>query len=351
MNGQFYFMRRYLILSVILLLVGCGSHEQQRLGEPRVVKCAIAAAVDSVRRDFAALSTADDAVNLAFKISGRVVDIPVAKGVVVRKGEFLAELDRRDVELQVDAARAAYREAQSRLERAKRLFEHSAISAQEVESLENSLAQAESLYANSLDLLADTRIVAPFDGIVERTYVDVFQRVSSGETILRIVTPISHTVGFTAPESIVTQLGLQSTRFSVLFDAWPDTPFRAVIKSFARTSSDALGFPVSLRLVDVDSQLYNITPGMTCIATVITPESDRDAVLVPLTAIYAPVEGGEYVWVVGDDDRVEKNRVVLGPPTDNDDVVVLEGLSVGERVVIAGVYHLTEGESVKILKR
>ena len=91
-------MRRYLILSVILLLVGCGSKEQQRLGEPRVVKCAIAAAVDSVRRDFAALSTADDAVNLAFKISGRVVDIPVAKGVVVRKGELLAELDRRDAE-------------------------------------------------------------------------------------------------------------------------------------------------------------------------------------------------------------------------------------------------------------
>lgn len=343
-------MRNYSILLLILLLFGCGRRAPQFDGQPQVVKCVTATSVDYLRRDFAALSTADDAVNLAFKISGRVVDIPVAKGVRVRKGQLLAELDKRDVELQVEALRAAYREAQSRLERAKRLLEHSAISAQEVESLENSLAQAQSAYENSLDLLADTRILAPFDGIVERTYVDAFQRVTSGETILRIVNPVSSTVGFTAPESVVTQLGLETTHFVVVFDAWPEVTFRAVIKSFARTSSDALGFPVSLRLVDVDTQLYNITPGMTCVATVITPESDRRAVLLPLTAIYAPIEGGEYVWVVGDDDRVYLRRVDLGSPSGADGVIVLDGVTSGDRVVVAGVYHLVEGERVKVLE-
>lgn len=343
-------MRNYLLFLLILLLVGCGRRAPQFDGQPQVVKCVTATSVDYLRRDFAALSTADDAVNLAFKISGRVVDIPVAKGVQVRKGQLLAALDKRDVELQVEAARAAFREAQSRLERAKRLLEHSAISAQEVESLENSLAQAESAYANSLDLLADTRILAPFDGIVERTYVDAFQRVASGETILRIVNPVSSTVGFTAPESVVTQLGLATTHFVVVFDAWPDVRFRAVIKSFARTSSDALGFPVSLRLVDVDTKRYDITPGMTCIATVITPESDSRAVLLPLTAIYAPVEGGEYAWVVGDDDRVSLRRVELGSPSGADGVVVLSGVTSGDRVVVAGVYHLVEGERVKVLE-
>ena len=85
----------------------------------------------------------------------------------------------------------------------------------------------------------------------------------------------------------------------------------AVCNAFS-LKSQSLGFPVSLRLVDVDTQLYNITPGMTCVATVITPESDRRAVLLPLTAIYAPIEGGEYVWVVGDDDRVYRRRVEIG---------------------------------------
>lgn len=315
--------------------------------QPQLVKYVVATPVEYDSRDFAALTTADDAVTLAFKISGRVADIPVAKGMAVAKGELLAELDKRDVELQVDAARAAYREAESRLERARRLLSHSAISEQEVESIENAVAQAKSQYENSLDLLNDTRILAPFAGVVERTYVDAFQRVASGESIVRIVNPVSTTVGFTAPEELVSQLSLPTTRFSVEFDAWRGVRFDAVIKSFARTSSDALGFPVSLRLVNVDTSRYKISPGMTCVATVTVPESDKYAVRLPLTAIYAPIGDGDYVWVIDKDDRVYSRRVEVGSPTGQESVVVLRGLKAGERIVAAGVYHLTDGEVVR----
>ena len=310
----------------------------------------MATATEYVTRDFAALSTADDAVNLAFKISGRVVDIPVAKGQLVARGELLAELDRRDVELQVSASRAAFNEAQSRLERAERLLAHDAISEQEVESLRSAKTQAESTYRNSLDLLDDTRIVAPFAGIVERTYVDAFQRVASGETIVRIVNPVSTTVGFTAPENLVSSLAEPTTHFVVRFDAYPDVEFSAVIKSFARTSSDALGFPVSLRLTDVDTSRYCISPGMTCIATVITPERDHRAVTLPLTAIYAPMGDEDYVWVVNGEGRVLRRRVQLGEPTGSGDVVVMDGVTAGDMVVTAGVYRLSDGERVKIVE-
>lgn len=348
MNGQFFlYMYRYVAL--LLFLVGCGGGRHAETANTPVVKVVTATAVEYQRDDFPALTTADDAVNLAFKISGRVVDVPVAKGVAVKRGEIVARLDSRDVELQVEATKSALREAQSRLDRARRLFAHSAISEQEVESLENALAQAQSAYDNALDMLSETRILAPFDGVVERTYVDTFERVSSGQAILRIVNPVSTTVGFTAPESLVNLLGIPTTRYSVEFDAWPGVAFSAVIKSFARTSSDALGFPVSLRLVDVDNTRYAISPGMTCIATVITPERDQEAVRLPLTAIYAPVGDKNYVWVVGADDRVSRREVVLGSPVGSDSVVVLRGVAAGERVVVAGVYHLNEGERVRVI--
>lgn len=310
----------------------------------------MATSLTSVNRDFAALSTADDAVNLAFKLSGRVVDIPVAKGMAVKQGELLARLDSRDVELQLSAARAARNEAQSRLNRAERLLEHNAISEQEVESLRNAAVQAESAYENVESLLADTRIVAPFDGVVERTYVDAFQRVASGETVVRIVKPESNTVGFTAPESLVGLLSSPTTRYRVLFDAYPDVYFSAVIKSYARTSSDALGFPVSLRLLDVDRTRYDISPGMTCIAIVSLAESDSSAVVLPLTAIYAPVGGRDGVWVVDDEGRVERRDVTLGDLTGSSSVVVLDGVESGERVVVAGQYKLTEGERVRVVE-
>lgn len=338
-------MRIY--IPILLSLVACGGAPSEAVVQP--VKCVTAEPLSYVCRDFAALSTADDAVTLAFKVAGRVVDVPVAKGRAVVRGELLARLDSRDVELEVEAARATYGEALSRLRRAQRLLEHGAISQQEVESIESSVAQSSSAYDYARGLLADMSIVAPFDGVVERVYVDAFQRVAAGESVVRVVTPRSTTVGFTAPESLVGSLDSPTTHFSVLFDAWPDVSFKAVIKSFARTSSDALGFPVSLRLVDVDEALYNISPGMTCVVTVAMPESDRHAVLLPLEAIYAPVGGGCYVWVV-EDDVVSRRAVVLGSLAGDDAVVVLHGVESGDRVVVAGVYRLYDGQRVRVIE-
>ena len=313
------------------------------------MKSVVAQSVKYVTRDFAALSTADDAVTLAFKLSGRLVDVPVAKGMHVAKNQPLAELDSRDIQLQVEALRSAYNEVKSRLKRARRLLEYNAISTQEVESLESSLAQAESAYNNALDMLADSRIVAPFDGVVERVYVDTYERVSSGQAIVRIVRPRSTSVGFTAPEYLLSALENPTTKYFVLFDAYKGVEFNAVMKSFARTSSDALGFPVSLRLTDVDTLRYDISPGMTCIAKIAILESDSTAVSLPLTAIYAPIADEDYVWVIGDDNHVEMRRVRLGELTGNSSVVVLEGITPGERVVTAGVYHLSNGEKVRLL--
>lgn len=341
---------RYTLLTILLLLfVACHGGDMQHGDAVQSVKCVVAKPLHAVSRDFAALSVADDAVNLAFKLSGRVVDVPVAKGMSVKEGELLARLDSRDVELQLSAAKAAYDEALSRLRRAERLLLHDAISEQEVEALQNAVTQTKTTYDNAEQALQETRITAPFGGVVEYVAVDTYQRVASGETILRLVKPESNTVSFTAPESLISALSLPTTHFTVLFDAYPNIPFDAVIKSFARTSSDALGFPVSLRLTDVDRSRYTISPGMTCIAMVSVKEEDSHAVTLPLTAIYAPIGDYDSVWVVDDDSRVHRRRVTLGGLTGSSDVVVLDGVAEGETVVSAGVYKLTEGEKVKVI--
>ena len=342
-------MFRFFITLLILCATACNSSSSNTTTEPRPVKYVVAKSINEIRHDFAALSTADDASNLAFKIGGRIADIPVAKGQYVVRGELLAELDKRDVELQVEAAKAAYDDALSRLRRAERLFEHNAISQQEVESLRNSVTQLRSSYENSLELLADTRLTAPFDGVIERTYADAFQRVASGETVVRLVNPVSTTVSFTVPESIIRELSLPTTHFRVEFDAYPDTLFDASIKSYARTSSDTLGFPVSVRLTGVDSILYKISPGMTCIVYVTTAESDPDAISLPLTAICTPATGGCYVWVINSNDCVERREITTGGLTGGDNIIILSGIKAGERVVSAGVYQLRNGERVRII--
>jgi RND family efflux transporter MFP subunit len=211
--------------------------------------------------------------------------------------------------------------------------------------------QARSAFENTSDLLVETTLRAPFAGVIERTYVDTYQRVSAGQTILRLVNPVSTTVEFTMPERSLPILADSLTRFTVRFDNYPDTSFRARLDTYAKTASDASGFPVSLKLSKAKILPYNISPGMTCQVTIRTDDESSTVVAVPLTAIFAPAEGGTYVWRLTDDDRVERQAVVLGDVFDRDRVIVHSGLSVGERVVVAGVYRLKDGERVKILNR
>ncbi len=342
-------IRPALIPVIICLLCGCG-RRQPAAGAVRPVKVTTAADAAFVDKDFAGLATPDDVVNLAFKLAGQVLDVPVSNGESVKKGQLLAELDPRDVELQVSANRSAFQQASSQLSRIRRLLEHEAVSRQEYESAQTQYAQAKSVYENSMDLLTDTKLRAPFAGVIEQKYVDNFERVQAGQAIVRLVNPVTTTVKFTLPESALSLLALPTTRFSVEFDNYRGAEFAAELKDYAKTSSDASGFPVSLRLTGVDTVRYKISPGMSCTITMQVADTDTGAVSLPLTAIYAPADGGKYVWIVGDDNRVYRRTVTLGQPFGRDRVLIESGVAPGDRVVTAGVYRLQEGEQVRILK-
>ena len=342
-------MRIISLLLIILFLPGGCSRQAPAPQTVRPVKVATASGAGLIEKDFAGMATPDDAVTLAFKLAGQVLDVPVSQGERVEKGSLLAELDPRDVELQVAATRSVFEEARSVQQRMQRLLAHEAVSRQEAEAAATRYAQARSTYENTLDLLNDTRLRAPFAGVVERVYVDNFERVQAGQSILRLVNPVTTTVQFTLPESALEVLRDSSTRFSVLFDNYRGVLFAARLKDYAQTSSDASGFPVSLTLENPDPGRYRISPGMSCTITMQRADPVPDAVSLPVSAIFAPAEGGTYVWVVGPDDRVTRRAVTLGELFGRDQVVIDSGVSAGERVVTAGVYRLREGEQVRIL--
>ena len=342
------------LLLTLALLSGSGCRARSPKGEeaqaPKTVKVERVQELGSIDKEFVGLSTPDDAVNLAFKIGGQVLDVPVSKGQMVARGALIAELDPREVELEVEADRTAYEEAESQLGRMKRLLAHEAISMQEYENALTRRAQAHTKYENSRALLNDTKIRAPFSGVIEATFVDTYQRVSSGEPIARLVNPLTRTVSFTSPENTLPLLDQPSTRFTVRFDNFPGVKFAARLKNHARTSTDGSGFPTSLTLIDPDTARYPIAPGMSCTISMQVAEADSTAVSLPLSAIYAPAGGGTGVWVVNQKKEVELHEVQLGEPFGNGRITILGGIKAGDEVVTAGVYRLQAGEQVRILR-
>ena len=320
-NGvNFLIMRTFHVLIVVFLLGAC-ARRQPVPQTVRPVKVTTAAGGAVIDEDFAGLATPDDAVNLAFKLPGQGLEDD----------------------------RSAFEEARSQMQRMQRLLEHEAVSRQEFESAQTRYAQVKSAYENSLGLLKETKLRAPFASVVARKCVDNYERVQAGQSIVRVVNQVTTKVQFTMPESGLSLLSSPSTRFEVEFDNYRGVKFPAVLKDYAKTSSDASGFPVSLRLTDVDTGRYSISPGMSCMVTMQSADPVTDAVSLPVSAVYAPAEGGTYVWVVIGGDRVERRAVTLGELYGRDRVVVDSGVEPGERVVTAGVYQLRQGERVRIL--
>ncbi|MBP3425110.1 MAG: efflux RND transporter periplasmic adaptor subunit [Rikenellaceae bacterium] len=330
----------------VWLCVGCAPRGQQQRPTPQLVKTYTVEDVGSVERDYAGMATADYSTNLAFKVGGQVVSFDVSEGEYVEKGRIVAEINPRDYQLAYDASRSTYAAAKSALERAERLLERQAISQSEYETAQNNYAGALAAYRNAEDVLADTRLRTPISGIVEKKYVDTYQRVSAGEIVVRIVDPVTRTVKFTMPESGIALLDNPLTRFSVTFDNFPERRFAARLKDWVRTSSDGTGVPVSLA-VDV-SEGYHVSPGMACMVRV-DVSSPEGGVVVPLSAVWSEAGNTQpKVWVIRDD-RVHAADVTLGPLYGSDMVVVERGLRPGMSVVTAGVYKLSEGRSVTVI--
>ncbi|MDE6710815.1 MAG: biotin/lipoyl-binding protein, partial [Alistipes sp.] len=101
-------MRIFPVFILLACSTGCGRQTAAPVAAVRPVKVVVASGAAVLRKDFAGMATPDDAVTLAFKLSGQISDVPVSQGEQVPRGALLAEMDPRDVELQVAAARSAF---------------------------------------------------------------------------------------------------------------------------------------------------------------------------------------------------------------------------------------------------
>ena len=348
-------MRKIVFLLLGTAVAGSGCTGTQPQSEPtadavRPVKVYRTESLGAVNKNFAGMSVADDISNLAFRESGQVVKINVSEGQSVKKGTVIAEINAREFVLKMEADKATFLTAQSQMERNKRLLEKQAISRQDYETADAAYVRARTAYDNSKNILSDTRLIAPFSGAVEKVYVDNYQRVQAGEPIVRLVNPVTRSVKFTMPESGLTTLKAAEVAFTVQFDSYPSVVFDARLKEYVQSSTQAAGIAVTLTLDGENLTRYNIAPGMSCTINLRVDNPDRrDVTAVPLTALFSR-DGKDYVWVVDAVGQAELHEVTPGELFGTDMVIVQAGLNPGQEVVTAGVYRLTEGEKVRILK-
>ncbi len=266
--------------------------------------------------------------DIGSSVMGRLVELQVAEGEPVRKGQTLARIDPVQAESDAEAAMAQYRaleadtaaaaamerEARQALDRARRLNAEGVLPRAELESAEASaasaraqvdaaakrVAQGRAQLGRARDSLSKTEITASMDGVVTRLSVREGEMVVMGVqnqpgTILMTLSDLSSiNAEVKVAEADVLRLALGQRAF-VTLEAAPgrELPGKVVeigASALAQTATGAAAreFKVVVRL---DQPGTSLRPGLTCDVRILAEEV-KGALTLPLQAVVLRPDAG-----------------------------------------------------------
>jgi multidrug efflux system membrane fusion protein len=354
-----------LVLLILLVVFHLLSGKKPRTGAPaQVVSTAVASLGDMPETlDELGTVTPIATVNVLPELSGYLTAVGYHEGEDVAKGQFLAQIDPRQYEIdkqqseaQLAKDQASLAQARSDLARFELLNQQKSIAEQTYVDQKYLVAQdeaavkADKAAIAQFDLdLAYCHITAPVAGRVGLRLVDpgnyVTQSTSPG--IVTITTMKPTTVEFTVPQNSlakVLQRFNSATKLAVTVFNSDNTKQLATGTLYAISNQMATSTgTVSLRAIfpNEDEVLF---PNE-FVNVVLLVDTLHQAVLVPTPAVQSGAPG-DYVYLVNADQTVSVHKVTPGP-SDGKNTAILSGLSAGQTVVTDGTDRLSDGAKIK----
>jgi len=274
--------------------------------------------------------------------NGKVVDLRFNTGDVVQTGTVLAVLDDELIRSQLSLAEAAQVKVRNDLKKYEDLLKDDAISTQQVEEARLGLKKAETDVASLRKQLDFASIKAPIQGTITKRLIEKGSLVMPGTPVAEIVdiSRLKFIANVAESEAVQINRGQKVTLISSLF---PGITYPGTVVSIGVKADDAKRFPVEIELVN--NPKHPLKAGMFG-TSVFNFGSDRESLMIPRHAIVGSIKNPRVYVVEGDKARLTEIRI--GAATDQD-VEVLEGLKVGDRVVTSGQINLDNNSTVTIV--
>jgi multidrug efflux system membrane fusion protein len=353
------------VLLVISIVRWLGQQKPKRGAVAQVVTVAKAVSGDmpeSLQELGTVVPTAT--VTVLPQLSGYLTAVGYQEGEDVKQGQFLAQIDPRQYEIDLGQAQAALLKDQSALEQARadlaryeQLQTQKAIAPQTVSDqqflVQQDLAQVKSDEAavaqDKLDLVY-CHITAPVAGRVGLRLVDPgnYVTASSSPGIVVITTTQPTTVEFTVAQNDLDAVVQR-------FHAGAKLPVTAYTSDNTRMIATGTLYAISNQMT-TSTGTVTLRASFTNADEALFPnefvniemlvDTLRNAVLVPTPAVLSGAPG-DYVYLVQPDQTVTVRKIKLGP-SDGINTAILSGLAVGDTVVTDGTDRLTEGAKISV---
>lgn len=295
---------------------------------------------------------------LGFQIPGRMVARDVTIGDLVKRGQRLAALDPVVTQFDLTRAEADLADARGQAEnataaevRTRLLMGANAVSRATMDqavarrdTAKARLSQAEASLQKARDQMGYTELKAEFDGVVTQRLAEIGQVLSAGQGVVTVARPDARDAVVDIPEALVGALPSDG-EFIVTLQSAPDMTVRGRVRETAPFADSGT------RTRRIRMTLENPGPAFRLGATINVSLSRNVArrFLIPASAVLTEGERRS-VWVVAADGKsVSRRDVTLGPQPENaGEVAVTDGVKPGERVVVAGVHSIRDGQAVRL---
>lgn len=328
----------------VLLLSSCGHTEKAPASTPptRVTVKQIQATGQPEKLYYSGTIEADNTVSLGFTVSGRISAVYIQEGEHVKAGQLLATVETTEYENALKVATAGLEQAADNFRRYDELHAKGSLPERDYITAKVSQAQAEANKNTAAKHLADTKLYAPFDGIISAKSIEKGAIVSPGLSAFTILKTDVVYARASVAESEIGSLTIGKpavVSIPVLHDSCKGTVNIINPQGDATTRT----FNVKVRLQNGNGKLM---PGMMSDITISTGNT-TNAITVPATAVIRDADDLTYVFIVNDRNKAIRKRVATGGLSATE-VQITGGLQSGDKVVVEGQQQLKDGQTVAL---
>ena len=347
-----------LVFLLLFIFTACKKDIEEEVIRPVKIQEINSSQNENFNIDFPAQISPTQKTILAFKYAGKIKSINFESGDFVKKGQVIATIDDSDYKVNLEAfskkyeaANAVVQNAEAQFYRAEKLYKGGAMPKKDYDNALmqknvaiSTLKEASAGLENARNTLNDTKIIAPYDGYIDKKIVEVGAIVPEGEPVISF---ISNDITDISVNASLKDIEYIKNASDINFkDNSTEKIYTLKVKSIAQNpDSINLTYPVTFTFLNLEKD-EKFLSGQTGTVTISVKNNENPEILIPLNALFEDNGSNVYLFKNG---IAVKTAVEIGELRETNKISIVKGLKTGDKVIVAGVSKLVDGDRVKLL--